>query len=83
MVKLPVPTTFATAEPEMVPKSALLMEAIFAGPPTLAPPRAMAISMKKSPTPVRAMKAPNSTSIYTCVAEVAMGVEKRPSVSIR
>jgi hypothetical protein len=33
MVKLPVVTTFATGEPDIIPKMALLMTAVKAGPP--------------------------------------------------
>ena len=46
MVNAPVLTTFATQLPEIVPKKALAMTAILAGPPRLRPASAMAISWK-------------------------------------
>jgi len=45
-VNEPVPTTFATDEPETVPNRALDMTATFAGPPAAQPATEFARSMK-------------------------------------
>ena len=52
MVNAPLPTTFATELPEIVPSSALESTATFAGPPDAQPAIAFAISMKNFPSPV-------------------------------
>ena len=52
MVKVPVPTTFATALPEMEPNSPLATTATLAGPPRTWPTREQATSMKTCPPPV-------------------------------
>ena len=48
---IPVVTTFETAVPEMVPKSAEATTEIFAAPPRLLPTVAMASSVKNCPPP--------------------------------
>jgi len=46
MVKEPVPTTFATDDPDTVPNRALEITATFAGPPAAQPATELARSMK-------------------------------------
>jgi len=52
MVKVPVPTTFATELPLIVPNRQLATTATLAGPPRLSPRTAKARSMNTLPTPV-------------------------------
>lgn len=59
MVKVPVPTTFATELPEIEPNSALESTATWAGPPTQPPVSELARSMKNAPAPDFWRKAPN------------------------
>ena len=64
MVKEPVVTTLATAEPETVPMKPLATTEALAGPPVRWPVSATARSMKKRPAPERIRIAPkrmNST----------------------
>ena len=58
MVKLPVPTTLATEEPETVPMRPEERTATFAGPPAAQPAIALAISIKNLPRPVDSRYAP-------------------------
>ena len=51
MVKAPVETVLAMAEPETEPKKPEAMTATLAGPPTLLPARASGRSMKKRLAP--------------------------------
>ena len=62
MVKAPVVTTLATAEPLMEPKKALDRTATLAGPPLEEPARARAKSLKNCPIPDLARTAPNRTN---------------------
>ena len=64
MVKEPVVTTLATAEPETVPMKPLATAEALAGPPTRWPVSETARSMKNRPAPERISTAPkmmNST----------------------
>ena len=81
-MKEPVLTTLATTLPETMPKKALEMTAILAGPPGELPERARAESVMKSPVPLLTRKAPSSTKAKTTVAEVPMGSPKTPSVVV-
>ena len=58
MVKAPVVTTLATAEPETVPMNPLATAEALAGPPILCPVSDTARSMKKRPAPDRISTAP-------------------------
>jgi len=51
IVNVPVPTTFATALPDIVPKKALDTTAILAGPPLNPPAKANEISLKNLSAP--------------------------------
>jgi hypothetical protein len=80
MVKDPVPTTFATALPEIVPKQALEATATFAGPPFKCPAMELAKSMKNSPVPEATKKPPKRMKIKMKVADTPRGRLKIPSV---
>ncbi len=58
MVKEPVVTTFATADPDTVPMNPLATAEALAGPPTRWPVNATARSIKKRPAPERIRTAP-------------------------
>ena len=60
MVNAPVLTTLATQLPEMVPKNALAITAIFAGPPRFLPAAAIAIFWKMISAPDTDRKAANN-----------------------
>jgi hypothetical protein len=61
----PSTMTFATALPETVPNRLELITETLPGPPAVWPVSESAKSMKSCPTPVRSMKAPNSTNMMT------------------
>ena len=79
IVKLPVPYTFATAEPDMDPNRHELTTAIFAGPPAVVPVKACATSMKNIPAPLFSRKPPKIRKTITYAADTPSGMEKIPS----
>ncbi len=81
IVKEPVPTVLATEEPDTVPIRAEEITATLAGPPREAPARALARSIKNSPTPVFSRKAPKSINRKIKVVQAPMAVPKTPSWS--
>ncbi|CAM5197861.1 hypothetical protein BTHI11S_04338 [Bosea thiooxidans] len=64
----------ATPEPETVPIKAEEATQTLPGPPCLPPKTAIEMSLKKSITPARSMKAPNRMNRKMKVAETAVGV---------
>ena len=70
----PDATTLATPEPDTVPISADEATQTLPGPPCLLPNSAIEMSLKKSITPARSMKAPNRMNRKMKVAETAVGV---------
>ena len=82
MVKVPVPTTFATAEPLMVPMRPEATTAERAGPERILPVREKARSLMKELHPDCSRKAPNMTNMKMTVAETLMVVPKMPSRSV-
>jgi hypothetical protein len=58
IVKAPVVATFATADPEIVPRNALATTDALAGPPRRCPVREIARSKKNFPAPERTSMAP-------------------------
>jgi len=71
MVKDPVLTTLATAEPLMVPKNALLTTATLAGPPRKRPMLSMAMSVKKRAPRLALSNSPNNRKAMTMVQATA------------
>jgi hypothetical protein len=65
MVKAPVETVLAMAEPEMEPKRPLAITETLAGPPILWPTAARGKSMKNFWAPLFSRKAPKSTKRIT------------------
>ena len=61
----PSTITFATALPETVPNRLELTTDTLPGPPAVWPVSESAKSMKRLPTPLFSMKAPNSTNSIT------------------
>ena len=81
MVKVPVPTTLATAEPLMHPISAEATTAARAGPQRSFPVTDRARSLIKLEQPEASKKAPNITNIKMVEADTEMVVPKMPSRS--
>ena len=69
MVKVPVPTTLATAEPLMQPIRAEATTAARAGPQRSLPVTESARSLMKVEQPEASRKAPNMTNMMITVAE--------------
>ena len=65
MVSQPSTMTLATALPETVPKSALEMQDIFAGPPVKRPATLLARSKKNCPAPDFSRRAPKTMKRVT------------------
>ncbi len=65
MVKAPVETVLAMAEPETEPKKPEAITATLAGPPTLRPARAMGRSRKKREQPEALRKEPKKMNRMT------------------
>ena len=68
MVMLPVVTTFAAIEPEMVPMQPLAMTAVCAGPDRKRLPIPLEIFIKKSIPPEASKRHPKRTNINTSIA---------------
>jgi len=73
MVRLPVVTVLAIAEPEIEPVAAEASTLALAGPPRKRPAAAKARSMKKRPAPLTSRKAPSSTKTNTVPAAMPRG----------
>ena len=80
MVKLPVPTTFATELPDTVPIRPLESTATLAGPPDAQPAMEFARSIKNLPSPVTSKYAPKSMNRNIKVDDTPNGMPKMPSV---
>ena len=82
IVTEPVPTTFATELPEIVPWQALEMTEAFAGPPTELPVRPTATFVSQSPMPDFFKKAAKIMKRKMNVDETSIGMPSTPSVPI-
>ena len=82
MVKVPVPTTLATAEPLMVPIRPEATTADRAAPARILPVRENARLLIKELQPDCSRKEPNMTNMKITVAETLMVVPKMPSRSV-
>ena len=76
----PLPTVFATEEPEYIPSSAEEITATFAGPPLAQPATEFARSTKKLPIPVFSRKAPKIMKNTINVEQTFKGVPGIPLV---
>ena len=79
IVSEPVDTTFATAEPEIVPNSADDTTETLAGPPTKRPATTVETSTNRRPSPIFCATAPNSTKWNTTVETTQSGMPNMPS----
>src|SRR5581483_6551587 len=79
MVKVPVVTTLATEEPEIMPVMPEDTTAALAGPPRYLPSREKATWMKKLPAPALSSRAPNSTNRKMKLVETPSATPKTPS----
>ena len=79
IVKAPVDTVLAMAEPEMVPVRPEAMTATRPGPPMTRPAKARAMAITKSPAPERSRKAPNRINMNTKVEDILAMLPKMPS----
>ena len=61
IVIVPTDMTLATADPEMVPNSAEVTTATFAGPPNVRPATRVAARMKTLPAPIAISSEPKMT----------------------
>ena len=76
IVKVPVVTTFAIEDPEIIPvKPEAIIEAL-AGPPLNLPTRAMAKSKKYLPPPAKSNMDPKRTNKKTKLTETEIGIPK-------
>jgi hypothetical protein len=80
MVKAPVVTTFATAEPESIPMNPDAKTDALAGPPRVLPNRPSARLIKKSPPLDCSRKAAKMTNMTMKVADTPAGIPHIPSV---
>lgn len=80
MVKVPVVTTLAMDEPEIIPVIIEESTAALAGPPRMWPSSAKASLMKKLPAPALSSIEPNSTNRNTKAVETPSGTPKTPPV---
>ena len=76
----PLPTVFATEEPEYIPSSAEEITATFAGPPEAQPATEFARSTKKLPIPVFSRNAPRIIKNTINVEHTFRGALKIPFV---
>ena len=76
IVKVPVVTTFAIDEPEIIPVSPEARIAAFAGPPLNLPTRATAKFKKYFPPPAWSSMEPKSTNRNTKLTETEIGIPK-------
>ena len=76
---MPVWAVLATAEPEIVPVSALAITATRPGPPVIRPATTCARSTIASPAPERSRNAPNRMNITTIEALIPAMLPKMPS----
>ncbi len=79
MVNVPVPTTLATALPEIVPNKALAMTAVFAGPPVILPVIESASFSRYCPIPHSLSTEARKMKRTTNSAEAPSGAPKIPS----
>ena len=78
MVTTPVPTTLATAEPEIDPKRPEANTEIFIDPPRNRPMPIIAASVKNCDPPVMPNSTPNRMKAITTVAATDMGRPRTP-----
>ena len=76
MVKVPVVTTLAIEEPEIMPVRPEARIAAFAGPPRMRPTSAKARSRKNWPAPAFSSSAPKKTNRKTKLVETLSGMPK-------
>ena len=79
-MNVPVVTTFAAEEPEIMPIRPLAITAFLAGPPLYLPVSAYEKSTNHSPVPNASRNAPKTTNAMIYVAAMPIGVPKTPSV---
>ena len=79
MVNVPVVTTFAIDEPEIMPVMPEARIAALAGPPLNLPTRAKERARKYCPAPALSRRAPNSTNRNTKLTETLIGMPKTAS----
>ena len=79
MVKVPVVTTLAIDEPEIMPVMPDARIAALAGPPLNRPTMAKESARKYLPAPALSSSAPNSTNRKTKLTETLMGMPKTAS----
>src|SRR5699024_11463305 len=77
IVKAPVVTTLAIAEPLIDPRSPLEMTDTLAGPPDVCPAIARAASLNSCPIPVRLKNAPNKINKKIYVADTPIAVDRK------
>ena len=74
MVNEPVVTTFAIADPLILPSKPAAITATFAGPPFVCPAKPMAISLKNFPIPHLFIISPNTMNKKIYVEETLTDV---------
>src|SRR3546814_6729473 len=79
MVKVPVVTTLAIDEPEIMPVRPEATTPALAGPPRYLPSREKATWMKKPPAPAFSSRVPNSTNMNTTLVDTPSATPKMPS----
>ena len=79
IVKEPVVTTFASDDPEIVPRNPDATTAVFAGPPTYLPVSEKARSINCLAPPVASRNEPNKINAKTKVVATDIGVPSIPS----
>lgn len=80
MVKVPVVTTLAMDEPEMMPVEAEATTAALAGPPRKRPSNEMAEAMKYHPAPAVSSMAPKRTNRKMKLVDTPKATPNTPSV---
>ena len=78
IVKVPVVTTLARADPEIIPKKADATTLAFAGPPFRWPSSANDDRMNHIPAPAFSSKAPNMTKRKTKLVAIPNGIPNTP-----
>ena len=79
MVNVPVVTTLAMDEPEIIPVMPEARIAALAGPPLKRPTRAKASDRKYWPAPALSSRAPNRTNRNTKLTDTLIGMPKTAS----
>ena len=79
MVNVPVVTTLAMDEPEIIPVMPEARIAALAGPPLKRPTRANESDRKYCPAPALSSRAPNRTNRNTKLTETLIGMPKTAS----